>query len=275
MARFSVTVLAVLAAALALASPAGAVDPLSVTSTVPADGAFRPPTPSGGIPFQVVIAGVPADANVSVTVSSSPATGPDGTLPTDNRVDFFFLAPNGVPGGYSALSDPGPNAWSADLGTFFWQLGATWTDAAGVLHSAAGKVERLSIGTPPPTPAPVPAPAGPARRTSLRMTSLDAPFYVRALIRRHTRRATVRLRYNCARLSSRSFRCRPTWRDSRNQYSAVATIAHTRRAGLIAATASLRGRRASRRCLRSGTLRSCRRAFRWRSVIAARPLGRR
>ena len=83
MARFSVTVLAVLAAALVLASPAGAVDPLSVTSTVPADGAFRPPTPSGGIPFQVVIAGVPADANVSVTVSSSPATGP--AEPNTNR----------------------------------------------------------------------------------------------------------------------------------------------------------------------------------------------
>src|SRR3954470_8316154 len=108
MARLSVTVPAVLAAAPGLASPAAAVDPLSVTSTVPADGAFRPPTPSGGVAFQVVVAGVPADANVSVTVSSSPATGADGvTLSTDNRVDFFFLAPNGVPGGYSALSDPG------------------------------------------------------------------------------------------------------------------------------------------------------------------------
>src|SRR4051794_41591839 len=152
MARLSVTVLAVVAVALVLPSAAAAVDPLSVTSTVPADGAFRPPTPSGGIPFQVVVAGVPADANVSVTVSSSPATGADGTLPTDNRVDFFFLAPNGVAGGYSALSDPGPDAWSANLGSYFWPLPAAWNHAAGAVPSAAPAAARPSHRRPPPPP---------------------------------------------------------------------------------------------------------------------------
>jgi hypothetical protein len=276
MARFSVSALAVLAAALLLASSAGAVDPLSVTSTVPADGAFRPPTPSGGISFQVVVAGVPADANISVTVSSSPATGADGvTLSTDKRVDFFFLAPTGAPGGYSALSDPGPNPWSADVGTYYWQLIATWTDAAGVFHSAAGKVERLSIGTPPATPAPTPTPGpgGAAARTSLRMSSLDAPFYVRRLIRRQTRRTPVGLHNGCRRLNSRSFRCRPTWRDSRNVYSATATFTHARSAGRVVARATATGRRASRQCTRTRTVKACGRAFRWRATIAARPLG--
>jgi hypothetical protein len=273
MARFSITALAVVVAALLIASSAGAADPLSITSTVPANGAFRPPTPSGGIPFQVVVSGVPADAQVAVTVATNPATGPDGTLPSTYRVDFFFLAPNGVPGGFSALSDPGPNAWSADVGTYYWQLTATWTDAAGVLHAAAGKVEKLSIGTPP---AGTPAPAGGGSgRTTLAMSALDASYYVRQVIRRHTTRRAVRLHVNCARRTSRSFRCRPTWRDSRSQWSAVATVVHTRRAGRIVASTTVTGRRATRQCLRTGTLKSCRKPFRWRSTIAARPLGTR
>jgi hypothetical protein len=107
------------------------------------------------------------------------------------------------------------------------------------------------------------------------MSSLDATYYVRQLIRRHTKRATVRLRYNCARLTSRSFRCRPTWRDSRNRYSAVATVTHTRTSGRIVASASLSGRRASRQCTQSRSLSAGRRPFRWRSVIAARPRGTR
>jgi hypothetical protein len=272
--RRSLAVLLALAAALLLATSAGAADPLTIRSTVPANGAFRPPTPTGGIAFQVLLSGVPDDAQVSVTVASNAATGPDGTLPSTYRVDFFFLAPNGVPGGWSALSDPGPNAWSADVGTYFWQIQATWTDAAGTLHSAAGKVERLSIGTPPPGGA-TPAPTGPSGRTTLAMSSVDAPYYVRQTIRRHTKRTAVRLRFNCARSSSRSFRCRPTWRDSAAQYSATATISHSRRAGRIVATATIRGQRATRQCLRNGSLKSCRRAFRWQSVIAARPLGTR
>jgi hypothetical protein len=272
--RRSLALLLVLAAALLLTTSAGAADPLTITSSTPSDGDFRPPTPTGGIPFQVVLAGVPADANVSVTIASSATTNADGLLPTDNRVDFFFLAQSGAAGSYLASSDPGPNAWSADLGTYFWQVQATWTDAAGVLHSAAGPVERLSIGTPPPGGT-SPAPTGGRTRTTLAMSSVDAPYYVRQAIRRHTKRTATRLRFNCARLSSRSFRCRPTWRDSVGQYSATATISHSRRAGRIVATATVRGQRATRQCLRNGSLKSCRRAFRWQSVIAARPLGTR
>jgi hypothetical protein len=233
---------------------------------------------SGGISWGIGAAGLPEDAQVAVTVSTIPTLSSDGvTLATDGRVDFFFLFPDAVPGTYAGQSDPGPNPWTSIIGTYYWQVTATWTDASGVFHSAASRIARLGIGTPPP-PAAGGGPGaagGGAARTTLAMSSLDATYYVRQLIRRHTKRATVSLRYNCARLTSRSFRCRPTWRDSRNQYSAVATVTHSRTSGRIRASASLSGRRASRQCTRSGSLSACRRPFRWRSVIAARPRGTR
>jgi hypothetical protein len=270
----SLAALVAFAALLVLAAPAHAVDPLVLTSATPANRAVVPPTPTGGIPWQIAAAGLPPDANVSVTVSSTPATGPDGvTLATADRDDFFFLSASPAgPGVYSGLSDPGPNAWSAVAATYYWQVIATWTDASGVMHSAASTVMRLVIGTPPP-PAP-PASGGQASRTTLAMSLLDATYYVRAAIRGHTKRAPVKLHYGCVRLSSRSFRCRPSWRDSRNIYSATATFSHTRPAGKIVARATVNGRRASRQCVRRGTVKSCARPFRWRAVTAARPLAR-
>jgi hypothetical protein len=283
MPRYLVALLAV-TAALLLAPPALAVDPLTVTSSTPADRALVPPTPTGGIPWQVKLAGVPDDANVSVTVSTSPATGGDGvTLATENRDDFFFITSSGTPGVFTGRSDPGPNAWSAVVGTFFWQIIATWTDASGVFHSAAGPIDRLFIGTtPPPGAAPAPGTgtgtgtgtAGrPGVRPTLGMTVLDPPYYIRALIRSHTKRTPARLRFGCARLNTRSFRCRPTWRDSRNVYSATATFTHVRSGGRVLARATVTGRRASRQCTRTRSVKACGRPFRWRATIASRPLG--
>lgn len=280
MPRYLVPLLAV-TAALLLAPPALAVDPLTVSRTTPADRALVPPTPTGGIPWQVTLAGVPDDANVSVTVSTSPATGGDGvTLATENRDDFFFVTPTGTPGTFAGRSDPGPNAWSAVVATYFWQLIATWTDAGGVFHSAAGPIVRLFIGTTlPPGAAPAPgtgtgtATGRPGVRPTLRMSVLDPPYYVRALIRSHTTRTPVRLRYGCARLNTRSFRCRPTWRDSRNVYSATATFTHARSGSRVVARATVTGRRASRQCTRTRSVKACGRPFRWRATILARPLG--
>jgi hypothetical protein len=285
MPRYLVVLLA-LTGALLLAPPALAVDPLTVTSTTPADRALVPPTPTGGIPWQVALAGVPDDANVSVTVSSSPATGADGvTLATEGRDDFFFVTPTGTPGVFAGRSDPGPNAWSAVAGTYYWQLLATWTDAAGVFHSAAGPIDRLFIGTSlPPGAAPAPGTgtgtgtgAGTGRpgvRPTLGMSALDAPYYIRALIRTHTKRTPVALRFHCARLNTRSFRCRPTWRDSRNAYSATATFTHARSGGRVVARSTVSGRRASRQCTRTRSVKACGRPFRWRATIASRPLGK-
>jgi hypothetical protein len=157
--------------------------------------------------------------------------------------------------------------------TYYWQVLATWTDASGVFHSAASTIMRLVIGTPPPVSAAPPAPGGQASRTTLSMSLLDATYYVRTMIRRHTKRPPVKLHYGCARLSSRSFRCRPSWRDSRNTYSATATFSHTRAGGRIVARATVGGRRASRRCAQTRTV-TCARAFRWRAVTAARPIAR-
>ena len=275
MTRF-VAVLLTVGSVLLLAPAARALDPLPLSAVSPADGAFVPPTPTGGIPWQFTVAGPPPDANVSVTISTSPTTGPDGTLPTDNRVDFFFLtADPAAPTVFAGRSDPGPNAWSAALGTYYWQALATWTDAGGVFHSAGSKIERVVIGTPPPA-APTPPPSLPAasRRATLAMSSLDATFYVRAVIRLRTRRQPVRLRYGCRRLNSRSFRCRPTWRDRRNVYSATATFTHARSGQRIVARATVSGLRASRTCTSRRSVRSCGRRFNWRATVAARPIPR-
>jgi hypothetical protein len=259
---------------LAATAQAQAVDPLPLTRAVPANRAVVPPTPTGGIPWQVAVTGVPADAQVLVTVSSSPATGSDGTLLDANRVDFFFLSEGTSPGSYAGRSDPGPNAWSADAATYYWQVRATWTDAAGVLHTAASTVQRLVIGTAAPPGAP-PSGTGPsspsAARSTLAMSSLDATYYVRTAIRRRTKRAPTALRYGCARVSSRSFRCRPAWRDSRNAYTARVTFTHARAGGRLVARGTFAGRRASRQCTRTSSVKSCGRAFRWRTVTAARP----
>jgi hypothetical protein len=278
MTRLVVTLLAV-GGALLLAPAAQAVDPLPLSNQNPANGAFRPPTPTGGIPWQFTVTGPPPGADVAVTVSPSPVTGPDGTLPTETRLDFFRLQENpAAPGQFSGLSDPGPNAWSADLGPYFWQAVATWTDAAGVFHSAGSVIERLTIGTPPPTPPPSPTggpgTTGAGARTTLAMSSLDAPFYVRALIRQRTKRQPVGLHFACKRLRSSAFRCRPTWRDSRNVYSATtATLTHARAGGRVVARATLSGLRASRACTRRRSVRSCGVRFRWKATLATRPLG--
>jgi hypothetical protein len=105
------------------------------------------------------------------------------------------------------------------------------------------------------------------------MSPLDATSYVRAVIRQRTRRQPRNLHYGCARLSTRSFRCRPTWRDSRNIYSATATFTHARAGRRIVARATFRGLRASRRCARTRTVRSCARPFRWNARTPVRPRG--
>lgn len=264
-------VLLALAALLVVAAPAGAVEPLTLKSSTPADGGRVPLTPTGGVPWQIAVTGVPDDASVSVTVSSTGATGPDGvTLSTGDRVDFFFLSGTGTPGGWSGRSDPGPNAWSGSAGTYHWQVIATWTDTAGVFHSAAGKVERLLVGAGPPA-ATQPAPSAGTGRRTLRMSSADATFYVRSMIRLRTKRAPARLRSGCARVAARTFRCRPTWRDRRNTYTATASFTHVRSGGRVVTRAAVSGRRASLQCVRQRSFARCATRFRWRATLAARP----
>lgn len=286
MTRIVVTLLAA-AAALTLAPAAGAqtAEPLTVNASSPANGAFVPPTPTGGISWSMRVTGPPPGADLAVTIATSPATGPDGTLPTDNRVDLFVLSEDpAVPGSFAARSDPGPNAWSANPGTYYWQAVATWTDAAGTLHRAASPVETVNIGIAPPAPAPAPGGgaggggggggAAAGTRTTLAMSSLDAPFYVRTVIRQRTKRRPVGLRYACKRLKSSSFRCRPAWHDSRNVYTrTTATLTHVRSGGRVVARVTVTGQRASRTCTRRRSVRSCGVRFRWRATLATRPLG--
>jgi hypothetical protein len=266
------------AALLLLAAPARAADPLPLASASPADRATIAPTPTGGIPWRIRIVGLPPEAQVAVTITPSAATGPDGaTLDDSNRLDFIFLSADAAnPSLYTARSDPGPNAWSADNGTYFWQVTATYTDGSGVFHTAASEIQRLTIGTPPPAGTTTPGTTGPgAARRTLAMSSLDATYYMRRLIRQRTKRTPAGLRLNCRRLTSASFRCRPAWRDRLNVYAATATFRHVRSGSRVVSTATVRGTRASRQCVRDRSLRSCRVAFRWQARIASRPPGTR
>ena len=268
--------------ALLLTAPAVAlaqtIEPLTFKTATPPDGAVFAPMPTGGIAWGVT--GLPTGAEVLITVATSPETAPDGTLPNDNRVDFFFLSED-TPGAYSGKSDPGPNAWNATAGTYYWQARASWTDEASQFHSGASKVERIVIGTPPPAAPPSGGsrqPTGSGQtpstpRTTLAMSARDATFYVRAVIRQRTKRQPRNLRFRCVRRSSRSFRCRPSWRDSRNSYTGTVTFTHVRTGGRVVARGTFTGRRASRQCTRTRSVASCRRPFRWRAVTAARPLG--
>jgi hypothetical protein len=271
----SLVALLTLAALLAIAAPAGA-DPLTVKSSSPADGAEVPLTPTGGIPWEIAVSGVPDDAGVSVTISSSPATAPDGTLTTDNRADFFFLTTT-TPGSWSGRSDPGPDAWSATAGRYYWQVIATWTDASGTFHKDVTGIARLFLGVKPPAASGGGGGAGGAAptRRPLRMSGVDAPFYVRTMIRLRTHRAPARLRYGCARRSTTGYRCRPTWRDGRNTYRATASFTHVRSGRGVVARATVTGRRASLQCVRQRSFASCARTFRWRATLPARPAGTR
>jgi hypothetical protein len=292
MSRSAITLLAVGAAVLfvlpaqALAQ-APAPETLTLTNASPADGATVPLTPTGGIPWQIAFTGPPADAAVSVTVTSSPDTGPDGVSLLDaNRVDFFFITTtDATPGVYAGKSDPGPDAWSEAAGGFYWQVRATWTDAAGMFHAAVSPIERIGVGTKAPpaltTPGSANAPGSPTApgqspsstpRTTLAMASADATFYVRRVIRQRTKRQPRSLRVRCRRASSRSFRCRPTWRDSVNTYTATVTFTHSRSGQRILVRGTVRGRRASLRCTRTRSLRSCQRSFRWTVRTTARPV---
>jgi hypothetical protein len=270
------------AGALLLAPAAQAVESLALTSTSPVDGATIAPTPSGGIPWQVF--GGPPGADALLTITTKPDTTDGQTLSDANRVDFVFMSEDPThPGVYTASSDPGPNAWSGVVGVYYWQIHATWTDAAGVFHDAVSPIARIGIGTAPP---PLAGPgsgqgstlggaggsATPAR-TTLAMSATDAAYYVRTVIRQRTKRSPAKLHYGCTRRSTSSFRCRPAWRDSRNVYSsATVTFTHARTGARIVARGTFGGRRSSRRCLRTGTPRTCGRRFTWHASTAARPL---
>jgi hypothetical protein len=284
--RSGLTVLTIAAALLValLAVPAlgQAPDTVTLLSASPANGATVPPAPSGGIPWDVRISGPPTDANVAVTITDSPATDPDGvTVSNINRVDFFFLQQDDANlAHYTGKSDPGPNAWSENVGGYYWQVRATWTDAAGTFHAAVSPIQRLGVGAPAP-----PAPGGgtgggtngggggATTRTTLAMSATDATFYVRAAIRQRTKRKPVGLSYRCAKVKSSSWRCRPTWHDSRSVYSGTVTFTHSRSGSRIVAKGTFAGTRASRTCLRTRSRAACTQRFRWSITTASRPLG--
>ncbi len=76
MPRYLVPLLAV-TAALLLAPPALAVDPLTVSSTTPADRALVPPTPTGGISWQVTHPVKPVNRDQRATTEVRMRRGPN------------------------------------------------------------------------------------------------------------------------------------------------------------------------------------------------------
>jgi hypothetical protein len=196
------------------------------------------------------------------------------TLATADRVDFVFLSPNGAPGGWAGRTDPGPNAWSATAGTYFWQVVATWTDAAGVFHQAVTGVARLFLGIPAPA-----APTGPGagggggrprndaadvggRRHVLR-PHRDPPAH-----EAHARPACGLGLLGAARDAHVSLPAHVARQPQR--LPGHASFTHVRSGERIVARTTVTGRRASRQCLRTRSFASCSTRFRWRATLAAR-----
>src|SRR4051794_41931634 len=88
MRRIVVTLLAA-AGVLALAPAAQAVDPLPLSAVSPASGAFRPPTPTGGLAWQLTVTGPPPGADVAGAGSPSPGPRPPRPPPPPTPPHLF------------------------------------------------------------------------------------------------------------------------------------------------------------------------------------------
>jgi hypothetical protein len=121
---------AVLAAALAVATSAAAAgppEPLQYTSLSPPDGEHAVAQLEGGLPWTMTAT---PGLNVSVALRDSRLLGADGLTLSDiptARFDFFGLYESSTnPGYYQGVSNggPNPNWWTAVPGTYYWQVQA-------------------------------------------------------------------------------------------------------------------------------------------------------
>lgn len=264
--RLILAIAAAAATALLAAPVAQAVEPLVLASVTPADGTVYAAQPQYGVSWQIT-GGPPAGASVTLSVSSTPATGTDGATLSDlNRVDFTILAASSTDVGvYQGVSNAGPGWWTNIPGTYYWQIHATWTEfppypASPIFHDAVSPIQRIVIQAPQQ---PAPSQPAPVSQPSLAMSSTDAAYYVRALIRLKTKRQPHNLHYACGRVATRSFRCRPSWRDSRSIYAGTVKFTHFLESGQIVAHGAFNGLRASRSCLRTHSVKRCARSVHW------------
>jgi hypothetical protein len=274
-----IATLLVLSASLVVVPFARAVEPLPYASLSPPNGQVYAAQAQTGISWMLT-GGPSAAIYVTVSVSRSNAVGSDGVTLSDlSQVDSFILGQSSTDVGvFRGVSHAGPSAWPNFAGTYYWQVQARWTEfppypALPTYHYAVSPIFAINIQAPPPpvqpTPTPPPTvtttPTPPQRRApSMIMVASDARYYVRTMIREQTGRTPRGLKYGCARLTTRSFRCRPSWYDRRYVYAGTATFRHFLEGRELYASATFTGLRATPSCAKRRSVKSCARRVRWR-----------
>jgi hypothetical protein len=260
------------------AGTAIAAESLPFTTMTPEDGAVVTQTAYGNV--QWIVTGGPKDAySISVRLSQTPDVGTDGqTLSDLHTVGLVGLGQSTTDVGvFRGASVPGPSTWTNYPGTYYWQASASWTetipddpntpiyDPKYVSHSALSQIRRIVVQAPQAPQAPAPTPQPQPTTSPLQMTAYQARYYTRTFIRQRTHRRPTALWYGCSRLSTRSFRCLPSWRDSRYSYRGTAQFRHFFGSdSKVYASARFDGRRARNSCLKGRSFSSCATAVHWR-----------
>jgi hypothetical protein len=263
-----------LAALLPFASGAHAAQPMPYSALSPDDGfahtvsSWPRATDAEMFDFFVDTSSPPATIPFLILeVSTQNTPGQDGTLADDFRVDYELLnRSDAYPTQFRARTSPAA-PWLAQPGTYYWQVSYSNYDYTTGCSPCIYVTPVRSIQiTPRPQP-PQPVPTVPTQQSSpdLMMRTSDAHYYVRTMIRRKTGRTPRGLRYKCARLTTRSFRCRPSWHDSRYVFAGTAVFRHFLGSDRqVYASVSFSGLRASRSCVRrQGGVKSCAHRVRW------------
>ncbi len=260
--------------ALSFVSVAHAVEPLPYSAFSPDDGfahtvsSWPRATDAEMFDFFIDTSSPPATVPFLVLeVSRQNIPGQDGTLADDFRVDYELLyRSDAYPTQFRARTSPA-SPWLAQPGTYYWQASySNYTTGCNPCVYVT-PVRSIQITPRPQPPQPQPVPTVPTQQPSpdLMMRTSDAQYYVRTMIRRKTGRSPRGLRYRCARLTSRSFRCRPSWYDSRYAFAGTAVFRHFLGSDReVYASVSFSGLRASRSCVRRhGSVERCARRVRW------------
>jgi hypothetical protein len=190
----------------------GAIKPIAVKSTSPADGAVLAPASRNTLVLKT-------DENaggMSVEVATQPTLGQDGTLATEYTVDYpSALQGDAFPDTYTATAF---GFWSQYPGTYYWQMHFNRIDYVPdpsgspypwpELNDYVSPVFKLVVAAPAPPPRVPTAPR-------VTMSKAQALSYLRPALRKITRHSVFRLRRECDRVDSEAFNCVVKWWTSR------------------------------------------------------------
>ena len=240
------------------AAASAAVVPIEVVPVSPANGGVY--ATSNDTMATVAARWTPASTHpreLYVEITNQNILGQDGTLAND----FQYLA------GSATLyrGDADPSSWTGSTpalflrqpGTYFFQFQAVGTSQeCGTTNAGctlASPVFSFRTEALRPSPAAQPAPAPPSEAFVWKVA--DARVAVRRVIKHMTRRTPSGLSRSCSRTSKVRVRCRASWYDTRWVWGGSFRL--TIDASTLDIVYSFKGVRASRKCLKTGSVKRC------------------